>query len=218
MIDFLQAGDVYSLDQRAVASITMGSEDSTTSVNTQGSLWILGFRSSGFLDETISVRNVEAWAAGGHKSVVMTGQGLIINNPGLCLNERKLCSIQPGKFGQLSYIDGCNNSNMVDPARNGDPCINYLYFPPGIDQTWHTHPSVRVGFVVSGSGVACIKNGNEIVEHPLEIGRGFVLHRHAMHRFQTNNESDMSLMVYHPDSEDGPRDEANPMKTRTYLR
>jgi hypothetical protein len=27
----------------------------------------------------------------------------------------------------------------------------------------------------------------------------------------------MSLAVFHPDSEDGPKDEANPMKTRTYI-
>ena len=155
-------------------------------------------------------------ARSGHKAAKIIGSALIIDNTGYSTTEPKLATVDPTKPGQLSYIDGCSNTNLIDPLRNGDPCINYLHFPPGIDQTWHTHPSYRIGYVISGSGHACVKESGMEHQYPLRVGRMFILHRHALHRFVTTIDS-MSLMVYHPDSEDGPRDENNPMKARTYL-
>ncbi|MBL7998327.1 MAG: cupin domain-containing protein, partial [Candidatus Kapabacteria bacterium] len=54
--------------------------------------------------------------------------------------------------GRLKYIDGCTDSLLIPPVKYGDPCLNALYFPAGIDQTAHTHPSMRVGMIVSGKG------------------------------------------------------------------
>jgi hypothetical protein len=218
MIDFLTEGSIYHLNQRTVASITLVIPDEPLALNTKGSLWVLGFNASAVLDRDLTIGTTEAWVSGGHQSVSMQGSGIVIDNPGMALNERCITSLTPGIPGQLSYIDACSNSNLINPARNGDPCVNYLYFPPGIDQTWHTHPSVRVGLVISGQGSACIKHGDNLMEFPLEMGKGFVLHRHSMHRFKTFGSQHMSLLVWHPDSEDGPQDEANPMKTRTYFR
>lgn len=39
--------------------------------------------------------------------------------------------------GRLSYIDGCTDTLLIMPPRLGDPCLNYLHFPVGIDQTQH---------------------------------------------------------------------------------
>jgi mannose-6-phosphate isomerase-like protein (cupin superfamily) len=142
----------------------------------------------------------------------LNGKGVVIETPGHFFNEQKMSIIKPGTLGNLSYIDGCSNSNLIDPPRNGDPCLNYLYFPKNINQTFHTHPSVRIGFILSGSGTASVDNHNV----NLQTGDVFVLDRHTLHRFSTSG-SHMSLMVFHPDSEDGPRDEHNPMKSRTYL-
>src|SRR5690242_4480033 len=46
--------------------------------------------------------------------------------------------------GRLSYIDGCSDTILCMPPRLGDPVFNYLHFPRGIEQTQHTHPSVRL--------------------------------------------------------------------------
>lgn len=146
-----------------------------------------------------------------NKEFKISGSGLVIQTPGYSFNEEVISSYDKTGQGHLSYIDGCSNSNLVSPPRNGDPCINYLYFPSHTNQTYHTHPSVRIGLVVNGSGVADV-NDDAI---PLEVGKYFILHRHARHRFRT--EVGMSIIIFHPDSEDGPRDEFNPMKTRTYI-
>lgn len=152
-------------------------------------------------------------AAAVNNDITVSGHGLVIDVPGYRASEESLIRLTPGVPGNLSYIDGCSNSNLVHPARNGDPCLNYLYFPAGINQTFHTHPSYRIGLVLSGSGVA--DTGTD--QYALTPGKMFILGRHARHRFFTTD-SDLSLMVFHPDSEDGPRDEFNPMKSRTYLK
>lgn len=147
-----------------------------------------------------------------------TGTGLIINTPGNRFENDKIAVLNnTGVQGDLSYIDGCSNSNLINPARSGDPCVNYLYFPPGIDQTFHTHPSYRIGYIFGGKGEAHIKTKNGIEVIPLNAGDAFNLERHTLHRFCTKDEP-MWLVVFHPDSEDGPMDEHNPMKTRTYLK
>lgn len=139
---------------------------------------------------------------------------LVIDLPGYRAAEDRVAFLPfENQLGNLSYIDGCSNSNLIDPARNGHPCVNYLYFPPDTVQTFHTHPSVRVGIVLSGEGEAVISGGKS---ETLKPGVAFMLERHTKHRFVTGGHN-MSLLVFHPDSEDGPRDEANPMKTRTYL-
>jgi quercetin dioxygenase-like cupin family protein len=142
----------------------------------------------------------------------ITGNGVVIEMPGYLFTEQKFTIVNPTSPGNLSYIDGCSNSNLIDPPRNGDPCLNYLYFPKGINQTFHTHPSIRIGMVLAGSGIAEV-DGLEI---PLVPGVVFVLDRFSLHRFRTTD-SYMSLIAFHPDSEDGPHDEHNPMKTRTYI-
>lgn len=147
-----------------------------------------------------------------NKDFCISGKGVVIETPGIYFTEQKFSLVDGSRPGHLCYIDGCSNTNLVDPLRNGDPCLNYLYFPPGINQTYHTHPSIRIGFIISGKGYASINNK----EIPLDVGSVFVLDRHTFHRFRTED-SHMSLMVFHPDSEDGPRDEFNPMKSRTYI-
>jgi quercetin dioxygenase-like cupin family protein len=142
----------------------------------------------------------------------VTGKGFVVNCPGIMFNNDTYVSIDSEEPGELSYIDGCSNSIIVGPPKSGDPCLNYLYFPPGIKQTFHTHPSFRIGLVVSGSGLAHI-NDKEL---ELQKGSVFFLPRYVNHRFSTID-NHMSILVFHPDSDDGPLDENNPMKTRTYI-
>jgi hypothetical protein len=53
-------------------------------------------------------------------------------------------------FGRLKYIDGCTDSLLISPWRLGAACLNLLHIPPGVQQTMHTHPSDRIGVVVTG--------------------------------------------------------------------
>ena len=114
--------------------------------------------------------------------------------------------------GRLAYINGCSDSVLVMPPRMGDPVLNHLHFPASIDQTQHRHPSVRLGVVARGSGIAHGPGW----EHPLEEGTVFLLHAHEQHSFRTPS-SPMDVIAFHPDSDWGPTDAAHPMLNRTYL-
>ena len=115
--------------------------------------------------------------------------------------------------GRLKYIDGCSDTLLIPPPRRGEPCFNLLHFPPDIDQTLHTHPSIRVGLIHSGSGQCRVAAGTE----DLAPGRLFVLYPDAIHGFSTLGTDGMTLTVYHPDSDFGPTDEEHPMLNRTYV-
>lgn len=129
--------------------------------------------------------------------------------------------------GRLKYIDGCTDSLLVPPVKLGDPCFNHLHFPAGIDQTMHTHPSMRVGLVTRGNGTCTTPFG----DIPLVPGQIFIIHPDngneepgkdgtkypvGSHCFSTND-STMDVIAYHPDSDFGPMDEDHPMINRTIV-
>ena len=116
------------------------------------------------------------------------------------------------EFGRLCYIDGCTDSLLLAPAVLGAPCLNLLHLPAGTVQTSHSHPSVRVGIVVSGSG-SCVTPGGST---PLSPGQVFVIEAHGAHCFHTDEEA-LRVIAYHPDSDTGPQDHDHPMINRTYV-
>jgi quercetin dioxygenase-like cupin family protein len=209
MITYIETPEILITDRHiaTVSKITPETSITFNSINTKFVMLTSGaivFSNSDSISGCISAAINDIFTVSGH--------GLVVSVPGLRLAEESITRCDPGKSGNLSYIDGCSNSNLVHPARNGDPCLNYLYFPPGITQTFHTHPSYRIGLILSGSGIA----DTDTDQYALTTGKMFLLSRHSVHRFITTD-SHMSLMVFHPDSEDGPRDEFNPMKSRTYI-
>lgn len=115
--------------------------------------------------------------------------------------------------GRLRYIDGCTDSLLLPPPMRGDPCLNLLYFPPGIDQTFHTHPSDRIGMILSGKGQCETPEGRV----DLEPGMIFCIHTNGVHRFRTPYAQDMRVLAYHPDSDYGPTHEDHPMLNRTFI-
>ena len=117
------------------------------------------------------------------------------------------------KQGRLRYIDGCTDSLLVPPVLKGDACLNLLHVPPGTDQTAHTHPSVRVGLIVEGTGHCETLRGDQ----PLLPGTVFVLPAGELHSFHTR-ESGLTIIAYHPDSDFGPTHEEHPMLNRTIIR
>ena len=120
--------------------------------------------------------------------------------------------------GRLSYIDGCSDSVLVSMPRYGDPVLNYLHFPTGIYQTQHTHPSIRMGVVISGEGEAFQEKSNfsDGWVKPLKKGCMFMLTEQELHSFRTTD-SHMDIIAFHPDSDTGPTDENHSMINRTYI-
>jgi hypothetical protein len=120
---------------------------------------------------------------------------------------------QVEKRGRLSYIDGCSDTAIFPPARCGDPCLNTLHFPTGINQTQHLHPDIRVGVVLDGEGIAY---RNNVWEEPLVKGAMFILEESEIHSFRTK-ETGMTVIAYHPTTDTGPTDQNHPMLNRTYI-
>jgi quercetin dioxygenase-like cupin family protein len=114
--------------------------------------------------------------------------------------------------GRLKYISGCSDSLLVAPVAKGDPCLNLLHMPPKIDQTAHTHPSVRIGVVLSGRGRCRTPAG----DMDLIAGRGFLLPAFSLHSFHTLD-APLNIVVYHPDSDFGPTHDDHPMVNRTLV-
>jgi hypothetical protein len=120
--------------------------------------------------------------------------------------------------GRLAYIDGCTDTTLIQPPRLGDPVLNYLHFPPHINQTQHLHPSIRFGVVAAGQGIAWKQTTehDEGWEIPLQAGGMFCLEESAIHSFRTLD-SFMDIIAYHPDSDTGPSDQNHAMLNRTYI-
>lgn len=169
---------------------------------------ILYCESTGFLSV---LRQGMYYAITGAGSLLGQGKGISITR----LGYEGMFSVGGTieKEGRLRYIDGCKDSLLIPPVVKGDPCLNALYFPPGINQTSHTHPSMRVGMVVSGSG-ECL-TPDEII--PLEPGQVFVIPSGGLHSFRTTDQP-MVVVAWHPESADyGPTHELHPMIQRTFV-
>jgi len=121
------------------------------------------------------------------------------------------------KQGRLSYIDGCTDSLLIYPPRMGDPSLNLLNFPHGIEQTKHLHPSIRVGCVIDGSGWSDVWDNGEIISNKLSVGVNFCLEENEIHRFRTEDSS-MTVIAWHPDGDWGPTDHNHTMLNRTYIK
>lgn len=98
------------------------------------------------------------------------------------------------------------------PPKISDPCLNLLHFPPGIQQTAHSHPSVRCGLIASGAGF-CMAEGGRV---DLKQGMVWAIPKDTVHAFHTEQES-LQVIAYHPDTDWGPRDEDHPMLNRTWV-
>lgn len=114
--------------------------------------------------------------------------------------------------GRLRYIDNCKNTVLLPPPVRGEPCLNFLDLCPGITQTAHTHPSIRIGIILRGNG-ACGTDGPTL---SLATGTLFIIPPETLHSFQSGEEP-MKIVIYHPDSVDGPTHTSNTMLNNTFV-
>ena len=138
------------------------------------------------------------------------GRGLVISR----LDYRGLWQIGGPleEDGRLQYIDGCTDTLLVCPPRLGEPCLNHLHIPPRTHQSPHTHPSERIGVILSGRGECRTPEG----VFPLSPGMGWRIPTGCLHSFLTQEEA-LNVVAWHPDSDFGPTDENHPMRNKTLL-
>ena len=150
------------------------------------------------------------YAAVPGRAVIRGGTGIAVSR----LEQRGLFQLGGPieSTGRLRYIDGCTDTLLIAPPVRGDACLNLLHIPPGTEQTRHTHPSVRVGMIVSGSGICRTPQA----DHPLEAGTVFVIPPGGEHSFHTQNDA-LRVIAYHPDSDCGPDHHDHPMVNRTIV-
>lgn len=176
-----------------------------------------GFISSG--EALLKIKNCEFTiyegmyfcAPGGPENEINGGEGIVIEKPDYSGVFSLGGPIE--NRGRLKYIDGCTDSLLISPIKKGDPCLNALYFPSGIDQTAHTHPSDRIGIIYRGTG-NCITPSQKF---PLKRNGVFVIHEDGIHSFKTEADEEMVVIAFHPDSDFGPEDENHPMINRTIV-
>ena len=150
------------------------------------------------------------FSANGELALRGSGTGLLITQSGQNAFFHLGGPIE--EKGRLRYIDGCTDSLLVPPVIQGDACLNLLHIPPQTFQSQHTHPSLRAGIIVSGSGECITPEGS----HHLYPGLAFVIPAQGQHSFKTTDEA-LRVIAFHPDSDFGPTHEKHPMLNRTYL-
>lgn len=132
------------------------------------------------------------------------------------------------RIPSLQYIDGCGDECLLAPIKKGMPCVNMLWIGPGTQQTWHVHPSDRIGLVVGGSGSADVAvyeqeqgsgEPSAIRSDVLHPGRAFILPALTAHRFRTERteKTPLTIVVFHTSSLWGPTDASHPMMEETWI-
>ena len=114
--------------------------------------------------------------------------------------------------GRLAYIDGCTDTLLVCPPRLGAPCLNHLHIPPATNQSFHTHPSDRLGVILDGNGWCDTPSGTLELKPRL----AWYIPAGCEHRFRTDAAC-LDVIAWHPDSDFGPTDNNHPMINRTIL-
>jgi len=159
---------------------------------------------------TFSLKSGMYFSVCGPADLEGSGRGIVVARPdyrclfslgGPCENQ-----------GRLQYVDGCTDTLLLGPPKVGGPCLNLLYLPPHTQQRRHTHPSVRVGVIISGRG-RCVGPGGSV---PLAPGQIFVIPPHTEHSFFTDDDP-LRVIAYHPDTDTGPSDHDHPMINRTIV-
>lgn len=190
-------------------SISIFDNNTTANCDNNDTVYGMANLTNGQIDD-ISVKN-GLFGFVSKSTLSITGSGVIIRT-NIKKDFTRIAKANSSQAGILKYIDGCSNQELISPSVIYNPTIQYLFFPKNIEQTPHIHKSFRLGMVLHGEGVA-VANDYEI---KLKQHTIFMLPADENHYFKTTN-SEMSLMVFHPDSDVGPTDELNNMIIRTLI-
>jgi quercetin dioxygenase-like cupin family protein len=181
--------------------VTVAAGDSAYGYCVRGGTALIGARTVTLLDDGF-------FSTPGPATLTVASAVIAVRHGFSCLTLFGLLE----RRGRLAYIDGCSDTLLIAPPVLGDPCVNYLHMPAGTRQSMHSHPSVRAGIIVGGTGWCVTPTGRQ----PLREGQVFILARGELHCFHTD-EAAMHIVVYHPDSDFGPMPHGHPMINKTIL-
>jgi len=211
----LNVRGIFETDDRWPLQLTkLEAGESRAFDSTRGTYYVM-LQNASYYSDNVKAEDVNAALTVNNHFTIKCNQGtaVVIEYMGLRLLESRYYVQDKLGMGNLSYIDGGTNTTAVNPGRLGDPVINYVHFPAGMQQTLHTHPSHRVGIVLKGTGKVELDDR----EFLLKQGDVFFLQRNVLHNFMCPYNEDVVLFVFAPDSGTGPTDEVNPLKIRTYV-
>jgi hypothetical protein len=212
----IKNGVIFDVSKSAYPCISYGHSMGETKYGNSTSFY-LGFVLSGELNlQSVSTKKIWLLLTGMFFATsdpfVLAGNGsaFIIER----LGYRGITTIggPVESVGRLSYIDSCSTTILVNPIRQGDPCLNFLHFPKNVKQRGHHHPTIRLGCVFSGSGFALDGDGNKT---QLLTGGVFLINPMSTHHFETKDEV-LNIIAFHPETDWGPLDQSHPMINRTY--
>lgn len=118
----------------------------------------------------------------------------------------------------LPYVNGCSTKQVFAPERLGDPTLQKLYIPPySSEQAHHIHSTVRVVYILKGSGVSVVGMEGCKVNERLIPGKVCILEPMCPHHFETPDGESLEVLPLHVFSSVGSEERAHPMFHGTHL-
>ncbi|PKL77444.1 MAG: hypothetical protein CVV27_05440 [Candidatus Melainabacteria bacterium HGW-Melainabacteria-1] len=116
----------------------------------------------------------------------------------------------------LPYINGCSTRQVFPPERLGDPTLQLLEIPPySSEQSHHIHSTVRVVYVLAGSGRCIVGMNRKEAISELYPGQIVLLEKMCPHHFETDEEP-LRVLPLHIYSSTGPQEYQHPMFNGTH--
>jgi len=117
----------------------------------------------------------------------------------------------------LPYVNGCSTKQVFSPERLGDPTLQLLDIPPySAEQAHHIHSTVRVAYILSGTGRSIVGMGEHYVTEKLYHGKTVILQKMCPHHFETDGEH-LIVLPLHVFSSVGMLENNHPMFNGTHL-
>lgn len=129
--------------------------------------------------------------------------------------ENKSCEIVTKT--NLPYVNGCSTKQVFAPDRLGDPTLQILDIPPfSSEQAHHIHSTVRIAYVISGTGRSIVGMNDKNVCEDLYPGKVVILDKMCPHHFDTNSEH-LIFLPLHIFSSIGALENNHPMFNGTHM-
>ena len=117
----------------------------------------------------------------------------------------------------LPYVNGCSTKQVFPPDRLGDPTLQLLNIPPhSAEQAHHIHSTVRVAYIVSGTGRSIVGMERNYIVEDLYPGKTVVLEKMCPHHFETDSEH-LIVLPLHVFSSVGAMETNHPMFNGTHM-
>jgi len=121
------------------------------------------------------------------------------------------------KRTNLPYVNGCSTKQVFPPERPGDPTLQLLNIPPySLEQAHHIHSTVRVVYILSGTGRSVVGMPGHCVTEELYPGKSIILQKMCPHHFETDSEHLIALPL-HVFSSVGMIENNHPMYNGTHI-